>query len=149
MSIVPENDGGERPCRASRRGPQPPAEIEAWLVREIAARLRLPQAEVRVTTPFLEFGMGSLDAVEIAADLERWLARRLSPTAIYNYPNIAALAHWLASPPLNSATAAASQPVELAAVELDPQRLLQDVRQMTEQEMNAFVAAGNGEAGRQ
>ena len=73
--------------------------------------------------------------------LERWLARRLSPTAIYNYPNIAALAYWLANPPLNSATPAASQAVDLAAVELDPQRLLQDVRQMTEQEMHAFVAA--------
>jgi acyl-CoA synthetase (AMP-forming)/AMP-acid ligase II/acyl carrier protein len=115
-------------------------EIESWLVGQIAARLRLPQADVRVTTPFLEFGMGSLDAVEIAADLERWLGRRLSPTAIYNYPNIAALASWLASPPLDSGTAATSRPAQLTAVNLDPQRLLQDVRQMTEQEMNDFIA---------
>ena len=68
------------------------AEIENWLIQRIAARLRLSPAEVRVTTPFLDFGMGSIDAVEIAAELERWLGRRMSPTAIYNYPNIAALA---------------------------------------------------------
>ena len=115
-------------------------EIESWLVQGIAARLRLPQAEVRVTKPFLEFGMGSLDAVEIAANLERWLGRRLSPTAIYNYPNIAALALWLASPTYDSEMAATAWSAELAAVDLDPQRLLQEVRQMTEQEMNTFIA---------
>ena len=37
--------------------------------------------------------------VEIAAELERWLGRRCRPRPIYNYPNIAALAQWLASPP--------------------------------------------------
>jgi acyl-CoA synthetase (AMP-forming)/AMP-acid ligase II/acyl carrier protein len=137
---VAENDGGDIPAEPSPR-PASAAEIESWLIQQIAARLRLTEAEVGVTTPFLQFGMGSLDAVEIAAALERWLARRLSPTAIYNYPNIAALAYWLANPPLNSATPAASQAVDLAAVELDPQRLLQDVRQMSEQEMHAFVAA--------
>jgi acyl-CoA synthetase (AMP-forming)/AMP-acid ligase II/acyl carrier protein len=136
---TPENDDGDVHAASSPRVAGA-GEIESWLVRQIAARLRLPQAEVRVATPFLEFGMGSLDAVEIAADLERWLGRRLSPTAIYNYPNIAALALWLASPSLDSGTAAASHPAELAAVDLDPQRLLQDVRQMTEQEMNAFIA---------
>ncbi len=89
------------------------AEIEDWLIERIAARLRLPPAQVRVTTPFIEFGMGSVDAVEIAAELERWLGRRMSPTAIYNYPNIAALAQWLASPPpepLPVVPAAAGQP---------------------------------------
>jgi acyl-CoA synthetase (AMP-forming)/AMP-acid ligase II/acyl carrier protein len=136
---VPENDGEDLACEPSPRVATA-VEIESWLIREIAERLRLPEAQVRVTTPFLEFGMGSLDAVEIAAALERWLGRRLSPTAIYNYPNIAALAHWLASPPRNSAAAPASPLAESAALEMDPQRLLQDVRRMTEQELNAFVA---------
>jgi acyl carrier protein len=136
---VPENDGEDLGCEPSPRSATA-AEIESWLIREIAERLRLPEAQVRVTTPFLEFGMGSLDAVEIAAGLERWLGRRLSPTAIYNYPNIAALAHWLASPPRNSTVAPASPLAESAALEMDPQRLLQDVRRMTEQELNAFVA---------
>ena len=76
----------------------PAGEIESWLIERITARLRLAPGDIRVTTPFLELGMGSLDAVEIAAALERWLGRQLSPTAIYNYPTIAALANWLAIP---------------------------------------------------
>ncbi len=115
-------------------------EIEDWLIERIAARLRLPPAQVRVTTPFLEFGMGSLDAVEIAAELERWLGRRLSPTAIYNYPNIAALARWLASPLARCRSRRPrSQPVAVAGGGSDPQRLLDDVRHMTEEEMKAFI----------
>ena len=42
-------------------------DIENWLIERIAPRLRLPQPQVGVTTPFLEYGMGSVDAVEIAA----------------------------------------------------------------------------------
>ena len=55
----------------------PAEEIEAWLIERITARLRLAPGDVEVTTPFLEFGMGSLDAVEIAAELERWLGRHV------------------------------------------------------------------------
>ena len=114
-------------------------DIENWLVERIATRLQLPVAQVRVTTPFLEFGISSVDAVEIAAELERWLGRRMSPTAIYNYPNIAALAAWLSSPPSEPAASAASGDVQTPLAELNPQRLLDDVRQMTDDEMQAFL----------
>jgi hypothetical protein len=43
-------------------------------------------------------GMGSLDAIEVTADLQQWLGRNLSPTAIYNYPNISSLAMFLTKP---------------------------------------------------
>ena len=88
----------------------PAAEIESWLIERITARLPLAPGEVKVTTPFLELGMGSLDAVEIAAALERWLGRQLSPTAIYNYPTIAALACWLAIPVAPRSRGAAAGP---------------------------------------
>ena len=45
-------------------------EIEDWLVQRIAARLSLPTSQIQVNKPFLEMGMGSLDAMEIAADLQ-------------------------------------------------------------------------------
>ncbi len=94
-----ERRGERQQCRiAPRVRSVTRAEIENWLIERIAVRLRLPAGQVHVTTPFIEFGMGSVDAVEIAAELECWLGRRISPTAIYNYPNIAALAQWLASP---------------------------------------------------
>ncbi len=115
------------------------AEIESWLIERIAARLRLPTAQVQVTTPFIEFGMGSVDAVEIAAELERWLGRRISPTAIYNHPNIAALAQWLSSPLPETVAPIESRHVSVAAASADPARLLDDVRHMTEEEMQAFI----------
>jgi len=80
-------------CRGTVYAPTA-KEIEDWLVQRIAARMSLSTSQVQVTRPFLEMGMGSLDAMEVAADLQTWLDRRLSPTAIYNYPNIASLANW-------------------------------------------------------
>ena len=115
------------------------AEIENWLIERIAVRLRLPAAQVHVSTPFMEFGMGSVDAVEIAAELEHWLGRRISPTAIYNYPNIAALTQWLSGPPPEAKTPAASRQIALPIAGANEQRLLEDVRQMTEEEMQAFI----------
>jgi hypothetical protein len=37
-----------------------------------------------------------MQAVALSGKLEEWLGRRLSPTLIYNYPTIAALANHLA-----------------------------------------------------
>ena len=107
----------------------------------MAGRLRLSPEQVHVTTAFLDFGMGSVDAVEIAAELERWLGRRISPTAIYNYPNIAALAQWLATPPEPEAAAKPSRaaPSPLGPAELDPERLRDEVQQMSEREMQSYL----------
>ena len=121
----------------------PAAEIEAWLVDRIMARLRLAPGDVKITTPFLELGMGSLDAVEIAAALERWLGRRLSPTAIYNYPTIAALAHWLAMPVTTSESkgnAPANMPI-FPPASLNSEQLLAEVRTMSDRDIEGFLAS--------
>jgi acyl-CoA synthetase (AMP-forming)/AMP-acid ligase II/acyl carrier protein len=114
-------------------------EVEAWLTQRIAARLGLPRAQVQVTTPFIEFGMSSVDATEIAAGLERWLGRPLSPTAIYNYPTISALARWLAGPSANSRPAASKTPARPPAENPDPDQLDREVQRMTGQEMEQFM----------
>jgi acyl-CoA synthetase (AMP-forming)/AMP-acid ligase II/acyl carrier protein len=115
------------------------SEIESWLARRIATRLHLPLEQVYVATPFLEFGMGSVDAVEIAAELEQWLGRRMSPTAIYNYPNIAALAEWLSALPLEDEPTAPQRQASLPVEEFDAERILDDVRRMTEDELQTFI----------
>ena len=66
-------------------------EAEAWLIEQVAMRTGLSPELVHVATPFLEFGLGSVDAVQIAGELELRLGRHVSPTAVYNYPSIAAL----------------------------------------------------------
>jgi acyl-CoA synthetase (AMP-forming)/AMP-acid ligase II/acyl carrier protein len=115
------------------------SEVEAWLTERIAARLRLPRAHVHVSTPFVEFGMSSMDAVGIAVDLERWLGRPLSPTAIYNYPTISALARWLASQPVNSRPANESSPV-LRIDAPDPGQFDREIRRLTAEEMEQFAS---------
>ncbi len=44
--------------------------------------------------PLAGFGIGSLQAVRLAAELEEWLGRKLAPTLVYDYPTIDALARF-------------------------------------------------------
>jgi acyl-CoA synthetase (AMP-forming)/AMP-acid ligase II/acyl carrier protein len=131
------------------RGSPPPApcsppsaaEIESWLVERITARLRLAPGDVNVRTPFLELGMSSLDALEIAAALEGWLGRQLSPTAIYNHPTISSLAQWLASPlPAEEDVIESPKSSVTAPVELDADKLLAEVRAMSDRDIEGFFA---------
>ncbi|GHO54366.1 type I polyketide synthase [Ktedonobacter robiniae] len=71
-------------------------EIEAWLRTQVASLLNLRPEVVDAQTPFAQYGMDSVHAVSLSADLEDWLGRELSPTVAYDYPNIAALARHLA-----------------------------------------------------
>ncbi|MDR3637904.1 MAG: AMP-binding protein, partial [Isosphaeraceae bacterium] len=74
-----------------------PAEtIARWLAARIGGPLGLSVDQVDVRKPFAGFGLGSLQAVGLAADLEQWLGRPLSPTLAYEYPTIEALARHLA-----------------------------------------------------
>ena len=79
--------------------------------------------------------------MEIAAALESWLGRHLSPTAIYNHPTIADLARWLAVAPLPEKETAVGQPPDPSSrVSLDSEKLLAEVRGMTDQDLDGFVA---------
>jgi acyl carrier protein len=73
--------------RGSPTGPSPPrprtaAAIAAWLAARVAGPLGIGPEEVDVRTPFASFGLGSLQAVSLAGELERWLGRPLAPTLI-------------------------------------------------------------------
>jgi acyl carrier protein len=129
-----DSPGGEAP-----RDNITARQIEEWLVDRIAARLKLPRNKIRVTTPFLEFGLGSLDAVQISADLERWLGRQLSPTAVYNHPNIEDLARWLASPAAEPAPVSTSPISAPTPIEEDPDQLLRQIQGLSQEEMEAFI----------
>jgi amino acid adenylation domain-containing protein len=74
--------------------------IAAWLAAKIAAPLGMRPAEVDLRRPLASFGIGSLQAVRLAADLEEWLGRKLSPTLAYDHPTIDALARFLSDEPL-------------------------------------------------
>ena len=115
-------------------------EAETWLIEQISARTGLAPAQVHVTTPFLEFGLGSMDAVEIAGELELWLGRRMSPTVVYNYPSIASLAQWLSRPPTDRGLVRRIGRIEQwAIVDTTTERLLDDVRNMTDEDIQKFL----------
>ena len=69
--------------------------IQTWLVDKLAAVRKLDPGEVEVHQPFSRYGIDSLAAVQVAGELQDWLGRQLSPTLIYDYPTIGALARHL------------------------------------------------------
>lgn len=70
--------------------------IQAWLISKIAERLRVNSNDIDVREPFAYYGLDSVVAVSISGELEDWLGCTLSPTLLYNYPTIKALALHLA-----------------------------------------------------
>lgn len=84
-------------------GPAKPTErpattetIRSWLVTKLSERLGISPQKLNVEKPFVSFGMSSVQVVALAAELEQWIGRRLSPTFFYNYPTVMALARYLA-----------------------------------------------------
>ena len=79
---------------ASNSGQQ---KIQRWLIENIARRLGVPTTTINVKDPFASCGLDSIQAVQLSADLEDWLGRKLPPTLAYDYPSIQALAEYLGS----------------------------------------------------
>ena len=71
---------------------QDAAEVEAWLRNTIAAKTKTEPSFIDRQAPFAQFGLDSVDAVRLSGELGAWLNCRLSPTVVYDYPSIAALA---------------------------------------------------------
>ncbi|PSB25824.1 type I polyketide synthase [Stenomitos frigidus] len=71
-------------------------EIQTWLIARLAEKLGVSASAIDIHQPLAAYGLGSLAAVSLAGELEDWLECRLSPTVIYDYPTIAALAQALA-----------------------------------------------------
>ncbi|MGG6293713.1 beta-ketoacyl synthase N-terminal-like domain-containing protein [Leptolyngbya sp. AN02str] len=71
--------------------------IQTWLVAQLAQRLHLNPESVDRQAPFSSYGLDSVTAVSLSGELEEWLGRRISPTLVYSYPTIAALAQYLAN----------------------------------------------------
>jgi len=77
---------------ASAYGPVQKARIiEAWIAVKLAEVLDLDPKDIDFRQPFASFGLGSMQQIAIAGELEEWLGRRLSPTVFWDYPNIQAL----------------------------------------------------------
>ncbi len=66
--------------------------IEHWLVNHLAEALGVKTNQIDSRQPFSTYGLDSAQAIGMVGELEVWLDRSLSPTVIWDYPNIEALA---------------------------------------------------------
>ncbi len=93
------------------------AEIQAWLVAQLSEMLQVTSQELSISEPFTRYGLDSANAVKAIGKLETWLRRPLSPTLIWDYPNVEVLARHLAG-----GVEAEPQPVteDLSRIEREP-----------------------------
>ena len=76
-------------------GPRDEPEIARWLAAHVAGPLGVSASDVDHRVPLSAFGLGSVQAVALAGELESWLGRPVSPTLAYEFPTIEALARHL------------------------------------------------------
>jgi 8-amino-7-oxononanoate synthase len=73
--------------------------IEGWLIDKIADSLEIKPHEINVARDFADYGLDSVEAINISGELENYLGCRLSPTLLWDYQSIEALAEYLATQP--------------------------------------------------
>jgi len=70
--------------------------LEEWIAARLAVVLERDVERIGRHTPFLEFGLDSLMAVEIAAAIRAQFGAELTPTLFFDHPTIAEMAVYLA-----------------------------------------------------
>jgi acyl carrier protein len=70
--------------------------IQAWLISQLAERLEIVPDEIDIQSSFESYALESAEALVLLSKLEKHLGRSLSPTLLWNYPTIEALAQRLA-----------------------------------------------------
>ena len=105
-TIIGSNSQPNSQDSSSQKSSKTVAEIEAWLAGKIAEILQIAPVHIDLKQPLAIYGLNSVKAVNIAAELEEWLGISVAPTIVYDYPTIRALADYLGqtTPSLESST---------------------------------------------
>jgi len=70
--------------------------LQQWLCQQLAAALHLDPHEIDLYASFAEYGLDSRSGVALIGALEDWLGGvELSPTVLWQYPNVVALSEHL------------------------------------------------------
>lgn len=77
-------------------GPLTYDSLRAWMVSDLARRLRCAPSEIDTTKPFDALGLDSRNAVQISGALQKVVGRRLSPAVLFDHETIDDLADYLA-----------------------------------------------------
>ncbi|WP_250121429.1 aminotransferase class I/II-fold pyridoxal phosphate-dependent enzyme [Chroococcidiopsis sp. CCMEE 29] len=89
------NSESVKPVSFSNRS-QTAEAIQSWLVYNLAQRLKLEPQEIEIQKDFIDYGLNSIEAINLSGELENFLGCRLDPTLIWDYPNIETLVLYLA-----------------------------------------------------
>lgn len=82
----------------SQQSAQPELQAVEDFLRAAVARLAgVPEAEIDVRAPFDEYGLDSMEVIDVTAQLEKLRGQKLPPTLLYEYPSIRELATHLTS----------------------------------------------------
>ena len=76
-------------------GPLTHQALRAWLVTELARRVKCAESEVDTAKPFDAYGLDSRAAVQVSGDLEKVVERRLSPGILFDHGTIDDLVEYL------------------------------------------------------
>src|SRR6185503_6067771 len=71
--------------------------LKPWITSWLAARLQVPISEIDVRRSFVDHGLDSVAAVELAVALSDKLGCKLDQTLLWNFPTIEALLEWSSS----------------------------------------------------
>jgi 8-amino-7-oxononanoate synthase len=74
---------------------QTAASLETWLANKLAEVLQTSAGDLDLDRDFADYGLDSVEAVNLSGELENFLGKRLSPTLLWDYPTIASLAEYL------------------------------------------------------
>jgi acyl carrier protein len=77
-------------------GPLTYESLRAWMVADLARRLRCAPSEIDTSKPFDALGLDSRNAVQISGALQKVVGRRLSPAVLFDHATIDDLADFLA-----------------------------------------------------
>ena len=70
-------------------------EMIVWLIQLIAQEKKVDVSEIDAETPFVDLGLDSMSAVTLSGDIEMELDFDLSPTILWDYPNVKLLSIYL------------------------------------------------------
>lgn len=110
--------------------------IRTWLVEHVAEAAGMTPDDIDVREPLESYGLSSREAVSMVGDLEDWLGRRLSPTLVWEYPTIEAIARYLNGPAPKAAPAQAAKP---APAELRPATTAADLAALSDEDAEALL----------
>jgi len=107
---VEEKTRAEAPVATTGKISDKEAHIQTFLINAIASRLEVTSEEIDIDRTLLFFGLDSVQAIQISGDLEAELGQKLSPTLLFEHPNIRELAKGLCQQVQSPTSALKKQP---------------------------------------